>query len=68
MDTTTQRLLLRPTEAADAIGISRSKAYALIASGEIPSIRIGGSVRVPVAALNEWIDRQLGGRTSASAR
>jgi excisionase family DNA binding protein len=53
------RLLLRPAEAADAIGVSRSKAYALIASGEIPSIRLGGSVRVPVDALKQWIAQQL---------
>lgn len=53
------RLLLRPIEAAEAIGIGRSKIYELLASGELPSIRIGGSVRVPVDALHAWIDRQL---------
>lgn len=53
------KLLLRPVEAADAIGISRSKTYELIASGELPSISVGGSKRVPVVALQQWIDRQL---------
>lgn len=57
------RLLLRPTEAAEAIGIGRSKIYELLASGDLPSIRIGGSVRVPVDALRAWIDRQLAERT-----
>ena len=57
------KLLLRPTEAAEAIGIGRSKVYELLASGELPSIRIGGSVRVPVDALRAWIDRQLAERT-----
>jgi excisionase family DNA binding protein len=56
---TLERLMLRPTEAADAIGVSRSKAYDLIARGEIPSVRLGGSVRVPVDALRSWIARQL---------
>ena len=56
------KLLLRPTEAAEAIGIGRSKVYELLASGELPSIRIGCSVRVPVDALRAWIDRQLGTR------
>jgi excisionase family DNA binding protein len=60
------RLLLRPTEAADAIGVSRSKAYTLISNGEIPSIRIGGSVRVPVEALRAWIDRQVTERQAPS--
>jgi excisionase family DNA binding protein len=59
MVATTERMMLRPAEAADAIGVSRSKAYQLIAEGVIPSVRVGGSVRVPVAALQQWIDRQL---------
>lgn len=53
------RLMLRPTEAADAIGVSRSKAYQLIAEGTLPSVRLGGCVRVPVVALQQWIDAQL---------
>ena len=57
------KLLLRPIEAAEAIGIGRSKAYELLASGELPSIRIGSSVRVPVDALRAWIERK-----SAEAR
>jgi excisionase family DNA binding protein len=54
-----EKLLLRPAEAAEVIGVSRSRAYELIGSGQIPSIRIGGSVRVPVAALRAWIDERL---------
>ncbi len=50
------RLLLRPPEVAEALGIGRSKAYELIAAGTIPSIRIGGSVRVPVEKLRQWIE------------
>jgi excisionase family DNA binding protein len=52
------KLLLRPIEAAEAIGIGRSKVYELLASGELPSIRIGSSVRVPIDRLREWIDRK----------
>ncbi|MBI2187320.1 MAG: helix-turn-helix domain-containing protein [Acidobacteria bacterium] len=55
----TDRLMLRVIEAAEALGVSRAKAYELIAAGEIPSVRIGGCVRVPVAALKDWIARQL---------
>jgi excisionase family DNA binding protein len=58
------RLMLRPIEAAEAIGVSRSKAYELIASGEIPSVKVGGCVRVPVDALRLWIDRQLAEQTA----
>ena len=56
------KLLLRPAEAAEAIGVGRSKVYELLASGELPSIRVGSSIRVPVDALREWIAAQ---RTSA---
>lgn len=61
----TERLAYRVPEAADAIGISRAKAYELIASGELPSVRIGSSVRVPVEALRAWLSRQLETRQSA---
>jgi excisionase family DNA binding protein len=60
------KLLLRPTEAADAIGVSRSKAYALIAGGEIPSVKVGGCIRVPVDALRDWVARQLSDRTDTA--
>ncbi len=53
------RLLYRPAEAAEAIGVSRSRVYELISSGDIPSIRVGGVVRVPVDSLREWVTRQL---------
>ena len=54
------KLLLKPEEVAVAIGVSRSRAYALISSGAIPSIRLEGgkNVRVRVEALYEWINRQ----------
>ena len=61
------RLLLRPAEAGEAIGVSRSKAYELIASGEIPSVRVGGCVRVPVEALRAWVARQLQERATLAA-
>lgn len=59
------QLLLRPDEAARLLGISRSKCYALVAAGAIPAVRIGRSVRVPRAALDEWIARQTTVATDA---
>jgi excisionase family DNA binding protein len=50
---------MRPAEAFKALGVSRSKGYAMLASGELPAIRIGRSIRVPVAALREWVERQM---------
>jgi excisionase family DNA binding protein len=54
----TETLLLRATDVAAALGVGRATAYELIASGAIPSVRIGRSVRVPRAALEEWVRKQ----------
>jgi len=53
-----EKLLLRATEAAEVIGLGRSKMYDLIAKGVVPSIRIGKSVRVPVEELRHWVKEQ----------
>ncbi|MGI5162161.1 helix-turn-helix domain-containing protein [Microbispora sp. CA-102843] len=45
------------TEAAQALAISRSKLYQLIASGALDSVRINGSRRIPVSALHDYIAR-----------
>ena len=53
-----EKMLLRPAEVAEVLGIGRSKTYELIGSGTIPSIRIGTSVRVPRESLKAWVDSQ----------
>ncbi len=53
--TAIERLLLRPDEVAIALGVSRSKVYELLGSGELPSLRIGKSIRVSMKALRGWI-------------
>ncbi len=53
-----EKLLLRPAEAGEVLGLGRSKIYELLANGSIPSIRIGKSVRVPVEQLREWLNNQ----------
>ena len=62
------RLLLRPMEAARALGISRSKVYDLLARGVIPSLRLDGSIRVPAIQLQAWIDAQLRDQAGQHAR
>ena len=52
-------LLLTVDEAARTLASGRSNIYKLVASGEIPSIRIGASIRIPVDALKAWIDSKL---------
>jgi excisionase family DNA binding protein len=54
-----ERILLRPAEVADALGMSKSTIYALLAKGDIPSVRIGGMLRVPTVALTRLIAEQV---------
>lgn len=54
------KLLLTPEEAAEVLSIGRTKVYALIAEGELVSVRIGNSRRVPLDAVNEFIERLEG--------
>lgn len=53
-----ERILLKPLEAAVLLGIGRTRIYEMLACSEIPSIRIGRSVRVPVSALQRWVDER----------
>ena len=53
------RLLLTVPEAAEALAISRSKLYELIAAGLVRSVRIDGSRRVPVEALEIYVAHLL---------
>lgn len=61
-----EKLLIRPKEAAEALCLGRSKFYALIADGTIPSVRIGKSIRVPVKELREWVNSQSNGSEDES--
>ncbi len=54
-------LLLSPKQAAVALAISPRKLWSLTASGEIPHIRIGRSVRYPLTELQRWIAEQQDG-------
>lgn len=48
-------LLLRAEEVAHALGVGRSRVYELIATGELRSVKIGMSRRVPRKALDEYV-------------
>lgn len=52
-------LLLTPAEAARRLSLGRSTLYQLVLTGEIESIKIGKSRRIPAAALAEYVDRKL---------
>lgn len=45
-------------ELQEILGIGRTKAYDLVISGELPAIRVGRAIRVRLADLNRWAERQ----------
>jgi len=53
-----EKLLLRVSEAAEALGISRSHCYELIQNGKLPVIRLGASVRIPRAWLTRFVEEE----------
>ncbi len=55
-----EQLTWKATELAEALRVSRSKAYEMMASGEVPTIVIGGVRRVVVAGVKQRIADQLG--------
>lgn len=46
--------MLKPAQAAELLGVGRTKLYNLIRAGAIPFCRVGKSIRVPTAALCSW--------------
>jgi len=40
------------------LGIGRTKAYELVATGELPAVRIGRCIRVNRRELDEWLEAQ----------
>ena len=52
------RLLLTVAAVMSETGFGRTTVYSLVASGEIPSVRVGRAVRIPRAALQSWIEKK----------
>lgn len=50
-----EQLLFRPDEAAQRLGIGRTKVYELMASGELRSVKIGAARRVSATALADFV-------------
>jgi excisionase family DNA binding protein len=51
-----ERLTMSVEEASDALGISRSLAYELVRRGELPALRFGRRIVVPVRALEDLVE------------
>jgi excisionase family DNA binding protein len=54
--TTQEWLTLRQVQ--EILGIGSTKGYSLVATGEIPSVRIGRSIRISRQELERWLEEQ----------
>ena len=50
-----EKLTYTVDQVAEMLGIGRVKAYAGIKDGEIPHLKIGHRIVVPIAAFNEYL-------------
>lgn len=60
-----ESLLLTPEQAAEALNVSRSAIFKLLASGELDSLKIGRARRIRSGALQEFVERLSSERDSA---
>jgi excisionase family DNA binding protein len=52
-------------DAAEVLGISRSLAYELVRKGELPSLRLGRRLVVPVRAVEALVEDAVGSTSRA---
>ena len=60
-----KKLLLRPEEVGEALGLGRSQVYNMLRRNELPAIKIVRSVRTPVALLEQWVAERAAEPTRA---
>lgn len=63
----TEPLLYKPEVAAARLGLGRSKFFELMAGGQIETVQIGRSRRVPAQALEDYVARLRAGQSHAGA-
>ena len=57
--------LLKAVQVADRLNVSRAQAYRLMQEGDIPTVRIRGSIRVRPEDLDRYIQENLSGKKVA---
>ena len=57
---------LKVPEVAGVLRIARSRAYELVGSGEIPSVRVGKLRRIPARELRAYVDALVATQTAGS--
>lgn len=52
-------VVYRVEEVARVLKVGRTKVFDLIRSGELASVKIGGSRRIPARSLNDYLSRLI---------
>ena len=61
----TERLALKPPEAAALIGVSLPVMYQLCKRADFPAVRLGRAIIIPKAGLEAWLEREAKGAEGA---
>lgn len=65
MGTNEKQLVISVRDAGRLLGLSKNSAYQACKRGQIPSIRCGGRILVPVAKLEQLLGREIGNPAEA---
>ena len=65
MSTPNVALLFRVDEVVEMTSLSKAKVYMMAASGQLPTLRAGRSLRVPLEGLRKWIEANTNGGVDA---
>jgi excisionase family DNA binding protein len=52
-------MVYRVEEVARVLKVGRTKVFDLIRSGELSSVKIGGSRRIPARSVNDYLSRLI---------
>ena len=58
-EATVEPVLLSPDQAADALGCGRTQVYALLATNQLRSVKIGRLRRIPTAEVHRYVENLL---------
>jgi len=51
-----QAALLTPRQTASYLNIGRTRCYRWLSENRLPKIAMGRSIRIPLAALEKWVE------------
>jgi len=49
---------LKPSDVALHLGVGRGRVYQLIRAGQLPATRVGGAIRIPRSAWDQWVQQK----------